>query len=60
MTAPVTEKYDRMIADGLFPIARWGYPEDIAKAVSAFAGGAFPYSTGEIINIDGGFHLRSL
>ena len=60
MTAPVTEKYDRMIADGVFPIARWGYPEDIAKAVSAFAGGAFPYSTGEIINIDGGFHLRSL
>jgi len=60
MTAPVTEKYDRLIADGVFPIERWGYPEDVAKAVAAFAGGAFPYSTGEVINVDGGFHLRRL
>jgi len=60
MTAPVVEKYDRMIADGAFPVKRWGYPEDVAKAVAAFAGGAFPYSTGEIINVDGGFHLRKL
>ena len=60
MTAPVVEKYDGMIADGIFPIERWGYPEDVAKAVAAFAGGAFPYSTGEIINVDGGFHLRRL
>ena len=60
MTATVTEKYDRLIADGVFPIERWGYPEDVAKAVSAFASGAFPYSTGEIINVDGGFHLRKL
>jgi NAD(P)-dependent dehydrogenase (short-subunit alcohol dehydrogenase family) len=60
MTAPVVEKYDRMIADGVFPIARWGFPNDIAKAVSAFASGAFPYSTGEVINVDGGFHLRRL
>jgi len=60
MTAPVAEKYDRMIAEGIFPIDRWGYPEDVAKAVAAFAGGAFPYSTGEIINVDGGFHLRKI
>ena len=60
MTAPVVEKYDKLIADGIFPIERWGYPEDVAKAVAAFAGGAFPYSTGEIINVDGGFHLRKL
>ena len=60
MTAPVTEKYDRLIADGVFPIERWGYPEDVAKAVAAFANGAFPYSTGEIINVDGGFHLRRI
>ena len=60
MTAPVTEKYDRMIADGVFPIERWGYPEDVAKAIAAFASGAFPYSTGEIINVDGGFHLRKI
>ena len=60
MTAPVAGKYDRMIADGVFPIRRWGYPEDVARAVAAFAGGAFPYSTGEVINVDGGFHLRRL
>ena len=60
MTAPVVEKYDRMIAEGIFPIDRWGYPEDVAKAVAAFANGAFPYSTGEIINVDGGFHLRQI
>jgi NAD(P)-dependent dehydrogenase (short-subunit alcohol dehydrogenase family) len=60
MTAPVVDKYDRMIAEGVFPIERWGYPEDIAKAVAAFANGAFPYSTGEIINVDGGFHLRKI
>ena len=60
MTDPVAEKYDRMIADGIFPIDRWGYPNDVAKAVSAFASGAFPYSTGEIINVDGGFHLRKI
>ena len=60
MTATVSEKYDRMFAGGVFPIARWGVPEDVAKAVGAFATGAFPYSTGEIINVDGGFHLRKL
>ena len=60
MTAPVVEKCDRLIAGGVFPIQRWGYPEDVAKAVAAFAGGAFPYSTGEVINVDGGFHLRKL
>jgi len=60
MTAPVVEKYDRMIADGVFPIERWGYPKDVAKAVAAFASGVFPYSTGEVINVDGGFHLKKL
>ena len=60
MTATVTEKYETMIAGGLLPIARMGVPEDIAKAVSALASGALPYSTGEVINIDGGFHIRTL
>ena len=60
MTEPVVEKYDSMIADGVFPVARWGYPEDVAKAVAALANGMFPYSTGEIINVDGGFHLRRI
>jgi 3-oxoacyl-[acyl-carrier protein] reductase len=60
MTGAVKEKYDKLIADGLTPIQRWGTPEDIGRAVSAIAGDAFPFSTGEVINVDGGFHLRRL
>jgi 3-oxoacyl-[acyl-carrier protein] reductase len=60
MTGAVREKYDRMIADGLTPIARWGEPEDVARAVAALAQGCLPFSTGEVINVDGGFHLRRL
>lgn len=60
MTAAVQEKYDRMIEGGLLPLRRWGQPEDVAKAVLALAEGALPYSTGEVIYIDGGFHLRRL
>ena len=60
MTSVVKEKYDKLIADGLTPIKRWGQPEDIAKAVSAIAEGKLDFSTGQIINVDGGFHLRRL
>jgi 3-oxoacyl-[acyl-carrier protein] reductase len=60
MTAPVKEKYDRLIAEGMSPIRRWGQPEDVASAVSMLASGALPFSTGERINIDGGFHIRRL
>ena len=60
MTAVVKEKYDAKIADGLTPIKRWGTPEDVGRAVAAIAAGAFPFSTGEVINVDGGFHLRRL
>jgi 3-oxoacyl-[acyl-carrier protein] reductase len=60
MTGPVKEKYDKLIAEGLTPINRWGVPEDIGKAVVAVALDAFPFSTGEVINVDGGFHLRRL
>ncbi len=60
MTSVVKGKYDRLIADGLTPIRRWGQPEDIAAAVVAIAEGYLPFSTGEIINVDGGFHLRRL
>lgn len=60
MTAGVQEKYDRMIAEGITPIARWGTPEDVGRAVAAIAQGAYPFSTGEVINVDGGFHLHRL
>lgn len=60
MTGAVKEKYDKLIADGLTPIQRWGTPEDIGLAVAAIANDALPFSTGEVINVDGGFHLRRL
>ena len=60
MTSVVKEKYDTLIGEGLTPIRRWGQPDDIARAVVAIAEGLFPFSTGEIINVDGGFHLRRL
>ena len=60
MTAQVKAMYDAKIADGLIPIKRWGQPEDIGKAVAAIAEGAFAYSTGETIWIDGGMHIPRL
>jgi 3-oxoacyl-[acyl-carrier protein] reductase len=60
MTQPSREKYDQFIAQGGLPIKRWGMPEDVGKAVVAIAQGLIPYSTGEVINVDGGFHLRRL
>ena len=60
MTGPVKEKYDQLIAQGLTPIKRWGTPEDVGKAVAAISQDLLPFSTGEIINVDGGFHLRRL
>ena len=60
MTAPVQEKYEKLIAEGLSPIRRWGTPEDVGKAVAAIAADCFPFSTGEVINVDGGFHFRRL
>jgi len=60
MTAPVREKYDKLIAEGLTPIRRWGEGIDVARAVAAVASDAFSFSTGERINVDGGFHIRRL
>jgi len=60
MTGTVKEKYDRLIAEGLTPIARWGTPDDVGRAVVAIAQDQFPFSTGEVFNVDGGFHIRRL
>jgi NAD(P)-dependent dehydrogenase (short-subunit alcohol dehydrogenase family) len=60
MTAPVQTKYDKLIAEGLTPIPRWGQPHDIGKTIKAIALDYLPFSTGEVINVDGGFHLRTL
>ena len=60
MTSKVKEKYDRLIGEGLLPMARWGQPEDIANAVFALCSGALPYVTGQSLDEDGGFHIRRL
>ena len=60
MTSVVKDKYDRLIAEGLTPTKRWGLPDDVAKAVGAIAQGKLDFSTGQVINVDGGFHLRRL
>ena len=63
MTGGVKEKYDKLIlADerGITPIRRWGKPEDIGRAVRAIAEDRFPFSTGAVFDVDGGFHLHRL
>jgi len=60
MTEPVKELYDRRIADGLVPQGRWGEPEDVGRAVAALARGDFPYSTGAVLYVDGGFSIERL
>jgi len=60
MTAAVKDKYDALIADGLTPIRRWGQPEDIAAAVGAIAEGRLDFAPGQVLDVDGGFHIRRL
>jgi 3-oxoacyl-[acyl-carrier protein] reductase len=63
MTGGVKEKYDKLILQderGITPIRRWGKPEDIGRAVRAVAEDRFPFSTGAVFDVDGGFHLHRL
>lgn len=60
MTSGVKEKYDKLLAEGIVPQKRWGAPSDVGKAVESILAGHFPFSIGDVINIDGGFHLRRL
>ena len=60
MTAPVKAKYDALIAGGMSPIRRWGETSDVAQAVAALALDYFPFSTGQQLHVDGGFHLKRL
>ncbi len=60
MTALVKDKYDKLISDGLVPQKRWGYPEDIAKAAAMLARGDLAYSTGQVIQVDGGMTIARL
>lgn len=58
MTAGGRDKYTPLIADGLTPIRRWGTPADVGRAVTALVTGALPFTTGDVVNVDGGYHLR--
>lgn len=60
MTTGVKEKYDRLIADGLCVQRRWGAPADVGKAVASLARGDFPYSTGQVVMVDGGLTIPRL
>lgn len=60
MTAKVKDKYDKLIAEGLTLQPRWGYPEDIAKTVAMMLRGDIGYSTGQVINVGGGFEVVRL
>jgi NAD(P)-dependent dehydrogenase (short-subunit alcohol dehydrogenase family) len=60
MIARVERAYEEKIAAGLLPQRRLGEPEDVARAVRAIADGLLDYSTGQVIDVDGGFRLRSL
>ena len=60
MTAGVTEKYDRLIAEGLVPQKRWGSPEDIGRVVAGLAGGGFEFASGSVLNVDGGLTIPRL
>ena len=60
MTAVVTDKYDKLFANGLAIQPRWGLPDDVGKAVAALARGDFPYSTGQVVMVDGGLTVQRL
>ena len=60
MTETVKEKYDNLIDGGLLPIKRWGMPEDIANAVMSLCSGLMDYTTGQSIDVDGGYHIQRL
>ena len=60
LTAANHEAYERLIQDGLTPIRRWGSAADVGKAVAALVTGQFPFSTGNVVSVDGGFHIRRL
>ena len=60
MVGPVVEKYEKLIAGGLLPVPRMGEGVDVAKAVRAIADGLLDYAPGQVLDVDGGFHLRRL
>jgi NAD(P)-dependent dehydrogenase (short-subunit alcohol dehydrogenase family) len=59
MTAAAKDRYDRLIAEGLTPIRRWGEPEDVGRTVAALAQRLLPFNTGDAFHVDGGLHIKA-
>ena len=59
MTAAAKDRYDKLIAEGLTPIRRWGEPEDVGRTVAALASRALPFNTGDAFHVDGGLHIKA-
>lgn len=60
MTSTVKEKYEKLIAEGVTPIKRFGQPKDVADCVMAAVSGRLDFATGQVLNADGGFHIRRM
>lgn len=60
MTASSKERYDALIAEGASPVRRWGQVEDVGKTVAALATGLLPFTTGDVLHVDGGLHMKIL
>jgi NAD(P)-dependent dehydrogenase (short-subunit alcohol dehydrogenase family) len=60
MIATVEKLYEDRIAGGLVPQRRMGESADVARAVRAIADGLLDYAAGQVLNLDGGFHMRGL
>jgi len=60
MTARIKDKYDHLIAEGLVPQRRWGYPEDVGKAVASLARGDWDFSSGAVFELSGGLNIKHL
>ncbi|MCX7153201.1 MAG: 3-ketoacyl-ACP reductase [Proteobacteria bacterium] len=58
MTAPAAARYDKLIADGISPVRRWGEPADVGRTVAALASRLLPFNTGDAFHVDGGFHMK--
>jgi 3-oxoacyl-[acyl-carrier protein] reductase len=60
MIAAVTASYEQRIAEGLLPQRRMGEPRDVASVIRSIADGHLDYCTGQVLHVDGGFHMRTL
>jgi NAD(P)-dependent dehydrogenase (short-subunit alcohol dehydrogenase family) len=60
MTTKIADKYDKLINEGLVPQKRWGYPEDIGKAVASISRGDWNFSTGMVFEVSGGLNIHKL